>query len=358
VRSATELVPELQTIAVGDRIEATPDGRAHFTVLALEPERALVLGGLYDLEHDAELAMDAAKPARYWQASWAFALQPTASGGTELRARGRVDYAPKDLTGLLRLGTERVVHGLMQRAQLRHLKERAEGHSPRVHDSWHDVAQGIGGAANILVDLITPFRRGQRSHWGLSVEETERSYPGDTLVAEPLWQWTHAIEIAAPPEAVWPWVAQLGQDTGGFYSYQFLENLAGSQIQNASRVHETWQAVKRGDPLRLAPSMPPLTIVVVEPGRALVAHADSRDEPGGGARFVAVSWAFVLEPRPQGHTRVISRFRSACSDDLASRLAYGPYLTEAVGFAMDRKMLRGLRARVEAQAERAARTAR
>src|SRR5688500_684820 len=27
----------------------------------------------------------------------------------------------------------------------------------------------------------------------------------------------HAIEIDAPLEAVWPWLAQIGQDRGGFY---------------------------------------------------------------------------------------------------------------------------------------------
>jgi hypothetical protein len=40
--------------------------------------------------------------------------------------------------------------------------------------------------------------------------------------------WTHAITIDAPPEAVWPWIAQLGDERGGFYSFTFFENQVGA----------------------------------------------------------------------------------------------------------------------------------
>jgi hypothetical protein len=44
---------------------------------------------------------------------------------------------------------------------------------------------------------------------------------------------------------------------------------------------------------------------------------------------------------------VISRYRCATSDDLATRLQFGPTLIEPVGFAMDRRMLRGIKDRAE-----------
>ena len=50
---------------------------------------------------------------------------------------------------------------------------------------------------------------------------------------------THAITIRAPVEEVWPWLAQIGQDRGGFYSYEWLENLAGCEMRNADRVHSS-----------------------------------------------------------------------------------------------------------------------
>lgn len=63
--------------------------------------------------------------------------------------------------------------------------------------------------------------------------------------------------------------------------------------------------------------------------------------------MVAVSWAFLLEPTAEGGTLLKSRYRCACSNDLATRLQYGPAIVEPVGFAMDRRMLRGIKQRVE-----------
>jgi hypothetical protein len=48
-----------------------------------------------------------------------------------------------------------------------------------------------------------------------------------------------------------------------------------------------------------------------------------------------------------GGSRVVSRFRCASSDDLPTRLAIGPTLLEPLGFAMDRRMLLGIRDRAE-----------
>jgi hypothetical protein len=31
---------------------------------------------------------------------------------------------------------------------------------------------------------------------------------------------TRAVKIDAPVGAVWPWLAQIGPDRGGFYSYE------------------------------------------------------------------------------------------------------------------------------------------
>jgi hypothetical protein len=44
---------------------------------------------------------------------------------------------------------------------------------------------------------------------------------------------------------------------------------------------------------------------------------------------------------------LISRYRASSSDDLATRLGFGPALLEPVGFAMDRRMLLGIKARCE-----------
>jgi hypothetical protein len=145
---------------------------------------------------------------------------------------------------------------------------------------------------------------------------------------------------------VWPWVVQIGADRGGFYSYQWLENLAGCNVHNAEAIHAEW-AHKAGDSLVLHPKIPPLRVVSVAPGESLVAFA-APDEAarGEGRPWASASWAFVVEPLGVGGCRVLSRFRSACSSDFATRLMQGPALLEPVGFAMDRRMLLGIRDRV------------
>ena len=41
--------------------------------------------------------------------------------------------------------------------------------------------------------------------------------------------------MRAAAAEVWPWIAQLGQGRGGFYSYDILENLLGCDIHSADR---------------------------------------------------------------------------------------------------------------------------
>lgn len=214
------------------------------------------------------------------------------------------------------------------------------------HDSLSDVAAGIGGAAIMALAWLTPFMRPARNHWGRPVEAASEPRPGDELVREPRWSWTHAVQVEAPADEVWPWVAQVGADRGGFYSYQWLENLAGCDVRNAESVHPEW-AHTVGDALVLHPKMPPLRVVSVVPGRSLVAFAPPDElAPAAGRPWASASWAFLVEPLGAELCRVVSRFRSACSDDLATRLVQGPALLEPVGFAMDRRMLLGIRARV------------
>jgi hypothetical protein len=93
--------------------------------------------------------------------------------------------------------------------------------------------------------------------------------------------------------------------------------------------------------------MPPLRVVSVTRGRSIVAFA-APDEAARaeGRPWASATWAFLVEPLGPARCRVVSRFRSACSDDLATRLVQGPALLEPVGFAMDRRMLLGIRERV------------
>ena len=338
VESAKAVHPELQEIAVGDVLPATPDGDDGFEVLRVEPPQTLLLGGLYDPEGTGQRPFAAERPERYWHVTWAFVLEPLAEETTRLFVRVRAAFPP---SGRFHVAWIRPVHHFMQARQLENLKARVEDDLPR--DGFRDVASGLAGAAGMALHLLTPFLRSSRSHWGLEPEVAARAYPGDELVPEPRWSWTHGIEIEVPTERVWPWVAQIGADRGGFYSYQWLENLAGCDVRNAETTKPEWQH-RKGDLLSLHPAMPPIPVVAVEPERFFLAHAPAGDR---SRPWVTVSWLFFLEPLGPEMCRLISRFRTDCSDDLATRLAYGPTLTESIGFVMDRQMLRGVKARAE-----------
>ncbi|MGH3365289.1 MAG: hypothetical protein ACRDOW_11245 [Nocardioidaceae bacterium] len=75
---------------------------------------------------------------------------------------------------------------------------------------------------------------------GSTEEERRRRYPGDGP-AEPLFTVTRAVTVRAPAEDVWKWLVQVGQDRGGFYSYDWLENLAGCHLHSADEIHDEWQ---------------------------------------------------------------------------------------------------------------------
>ncbi len=342
-RSAREIHPELQRLAVGDVIPAAPEGDDGFEVLRLDAPRTLILGGLYDVDAKRQLRFAAPRPEHYWHVTWTFALEAIDDLSTRLHVRARAAFSPDE-----RLHFEwiRPVHHLMQAAQLRHLAARAEGRLPP--DDWRDLIEGVGGVAIMALAWITPFLRSRREHWGLDPEIAAIPRTGDSLVPEARWSWTHGVEIDASAAEVWPWIAQLGADRGGFYSYQAIENLAGCELHNAEAIHPEW-ALREGDALVLHPEVPPLWVVSLVRGRHLLAFsAPDTHARAAGRPWVTASWLFQLEPLGASRCRLVSRYRCACSDDLATRATSGPGLLEPVGFTMDRRMLLGVKARAEA----------
>jgi hypothetical protein len=327
-RSAREVHEELQHVEIGDVIPATPKGSEGFEVLAIEPNRALVLGGLYDVDAKRQLPFAGARPDRYWHVTWTFVLEPVGEDRTRLVVRGRAAFPNSvALHALWTAGAHRV----MQAAELRHLKERVEGRTPR--DDWRDVLEAAEGASRMIGALVTPGSRHARSRWGVSEEIANRIYPGDEAVPSPRWSWTHGIEIDASAADVWPWVAQLGADRGGFYSYQFLENVIGCDVRNAESIHAEW-AHHTGDELVLHPKGPNMP-VRVEEGRYLL-----------GAEPNVASWLVLVEALAPNRCRVISRFRA---------VRPGAALMEPISFPMDRRMLLGIKERAERRARTASR---
>ncbi|MDN4475906.1 SRPBCC family protein [Demequina sp. SYSU T00192] len=208
----------------------------------------------------------------------------------------------------------------------------------------------LEGAALIAVHLAaTPFVGEGRRTWGTVGTEATDALPGDDLVPDPRWAYTLGVDVAALPEAVWPWIAQIGQGRGGFYSYQVLENLVGCRIVNTGEILPEHQRPVVGDEIRLHPEAPPMRVAAVDPPHALVlagTPVELDGEAGGGA----ATWQFVVRDAPGGRSRLLTRGRYDHGDDWGSRLAFGRFPLEAIAFVMSRRMMREIARLAEGRA--------
>jgi hypothetical protein len=204
----------------------------------------------------------------------------------------------------------------------------------------HPYRAGVRGVA-LATAAYTLAVRPWQLRWGATVEEATAPVAGDDLIAEPDITATRAITIRTTAENVWPWIAQLGQGRGGFYSYDMLENLVGCDIRSADHIMPEWQDIAVGDQVRLHPEVG-LAVVAVERGRSFVLRGGvpMRDTPPP----YDFTWAFDLRERDEV-TRLLVRERYAYSTWWAALLVEP---VEAVSFVMSKKMLRGIKGRAEA----------
>lgn len=179
--------------------------------------------------------------------------------------------------------------------------------------------------------------------WGATPEELSQPLPGDELVEAPLILWTHAITIQAPPEAVWPWIAQLGDTRGGFYSYTFIENRVGALTGaedydvvyvNADRIHPEWGDPQPGDEIIQGG----LAVRAVEPEAYLLAESVDR------TLFYWV-WSWTLRPLPGERTRLLVRFAIQLPGENEDPLM--GIMMDLGGFVMENNMLQGIKTRAE-----------
>ena len=136
-----------------------------------------------------------------------------------------------------------------------------------------------------------------------TVSEKRRPLPVDALVPNAIFSATHAITIDAPPEQVWPWIAQMGGGRGGWYSWDAIDD-AG--VPSSQRVVPELQALARGEIMPAVPGATDAFVVAsVDPPRDLILTVP--DGQGGSI----VAWEHVLDPLDDGRTRVIARARAS-----------------------------------------------
>lgn len=160
--------------------------------------------------------------------------------------------------------------------------------------------------------------------------------PGDDLLPDADLVATRAITIAAPPDAVWPWLIQIGNGRAGAYSYDWIDQLIGLDIESAWRIVREFQDLGVGGVIPIGNDGTGLRVRMVEPHRVLATLSDDG----------TWAWAWVLGQVGNG-TRLLSRTRmNTRQSRILGRLATH-FMMVPASWVMERKMLLGLRQRAE-----------
>lgn len=336
----------------------------------------------------------AARPATdIARTAFGFRLEPEA-GGTRLIAETRVQ-APTEPTARRTLGVYWRLIGVVgatiwsdqMLAATRRRAEHAAGRVP-AGMAWRAPLVSMGPAlvanllmgASVAATMAMPLSGGLRRRMpprlrplivagalapiayaiarprlltlGTTDDERRRTYPGDDLAADPSAETTRGVTIDAPLAKVWPWIVQMGQNKGGLYSFDWLENLAGLDFQSVDRIVPEWQRIQVGDWIRLAAGQDTMQVAVVEPERSLVwctPHSPGlRAATASQVPFKArIIWGFHLAPAGLDRSRLVSRLRLSTRPRWAGTLLY-LLGVEVPHFVMEQKMLRGIKQRAEA----------
>jgi hypothetical protein len=187
---------------------------------------------------------------------------------------------------------------------------------------------------NALIALVYwSLIRAIHINWGATPAEVSMSLPGGEFISSNRIVSTRAITIHATKEEIWPWIAQTGQNRGGFNSYYWLENLFGAKMVNADSAHSEWQNPQPGDTVYYGKNE----------GYAVVSLVKLNEYYSLGG------WTFYLQPLDANNTRLIVRYPSMeiRQSKLATLYYYG--LFEPLHFIMESGMMIGIKQRAEKQ---------
>jgi hypothetical protein len=151
-------------------------------------------------------------------------------------------------------------------------------------------------------------------------------------------EWTRGITVRTRPEQVWPWLAQMGYERGGWYTPEWVDLVANRWVfgvpsrvpKSADRLLPGFQQISVGDLICDGPGYASyLRVRLVDPPHALVYRSIRHPrrgspidiaDPGSPERverqlldagtYVDFSWAFVLEELPGSRTRLLLRTRA------------------------------------------------
>ena len=193
-------------------------------------------------------------------------------------------------------------------------------------------------------------------------------FPGKDLIKDPMLDLYYEIEIEAKPEAIWPWIQQVGYHRGGWYIDTWWdkfeqerfwprvvpEEARGTYKPAANQILPEYQNISKGD---IIPDGPPGTayyeVVDIEANHLLLLYATSHFNymapqflyktklaPKG-----AFCWAFIIDGIEENLSRLISWWRAEASQKAGFMLL--KTLLVVVDGAHQREILKGVEKRVE-----------
>ncbi len=175
------------------------------------------------------------------------------------------------------------------------------------------------------------FIRPMHISWGATATEQQMKMPADSLISPNRVVSTRAINIKAPKEKIWPWIAQTGQNRGGFNSYYRLENLFAAKMVNADSIVPEWQNPQPGD-----------TVYYGEgEGYELISFVKRNEYYSLGG------WTLYLDSIDTDYTRLIVRYPSMEVKQSRMMQLYYYGLFEPLHFIMESGMMMGIKQRAE-----------
>ena len=137
-------------------------------------------------------------------------------------------------------------------------------------------------------------------NWGATPAEIAGPVVGDNMCAGAAVVATRCITLGATPDAVFPWLRQMGFGRAGWYSHDILDNLGR---RSALRIHDEWQDIETGS---LVPGGPlSFEAAVVDSPHAFVLRTPVGSTSTGRLCFTL---AYELRDVPGG-TRLVTRVR-------------------------------------------------
>lgn len=191
--------------------------------------------------------------------------------------------------------------------------------------------------ADLPVFLTSPIYRRWHLTWGATADEVSARMPGDDRLVRAQFRATRAITIAAPPELVWPWLVQIGCTRAGWYSNDLLDNRGRP---SATSIEAAWQDLHVGQWVPMVSTPPPTERTAFRVDSFEVERWLLWTKPDS-------TWSWRLTPTDDGGTRLVNRIRALYDWGSPLSGSLSMVLLEFGDFAMNRRMMRGIRTRAE-----------